>query len=81
MAYGPRRKKPITAERVERALDTLAWIISRSGPDAHLGAPLWKRLEAELARLREEEEIVAAARARVRANSAEKDTVNMLAAR
>lgn len=66
MPNRPRQKKPVTAERVERALDTLAWIISKAGPDAHMGAPLWRRLEAELERLRGEEEIIAAAQARLK---------------
>jgi hypothetical protein len=66
MPKRPRQKQPITAERVERALDTLAWIISKAGADAHMGAPLWRRLETDLERLREEEAIIAAAQARLK---------------
>lgn len=55
----------ITAATVERCLDTLAEIMERAGPRANLAVPLWKRLESELARLREEEAIVRAARARL----------------
>lgn len=60
-----RQKRPITAQRVEKVLDTLAWIMSRS-KNAHLGVPLWKRLEAELAELQDNEAIIAAARDRFR---------------
>lgn len=63
----PRRRKlePITSARVERALDNLAWVMSKSGSDAHLAAPLYKRLETELVRLRDQEAIVDAAMSRV----------------
>jgi len=63
---GPRKKKPITAARVEAGLDTLAWIMSKSR-NASMLVPLWKRLQAELERLQEEESVVAAARARLAA--------------
>ncbi|MCB1477098.1 MAG: hypothetical protein H6883_07010 [Rhodobiaceae bacterium] len=64
----PRRaaKRPITAERVEQALDTLAEIMAAAGASANLMVPVWKRLEAEHSRLRDEEDVVAAALARVR---------------
>jgi hypothetical protein len=65
-AHRPRRRKPVTAERVEKALDTLAWIMSKSGHDAHLAVPLWKRLESELERLKEEEAVIAAATSRLK---------------
>lgn len=69
---GPRPRKPkkITAERVELYLDKLAEIMANAGADAHLGVPLWKRLESELARLREEEAVVAAAKERLRRSAA-----------
>jgi hypothetical protein len=60
-----RQTRPVTAQRVEDALDTLAWLMSRS-KNAHLGVPLWKRLESELADLRDSEAIMAAARERFR---------------
>ncbi|MBN9078565.1 MAG: hypothetical protein BGN87_00365 [Rhizobiales bacterium 65-79] len=60
-----KKRRKITAADVERFLDKLAEIMSKAGADAHLGVPLWKRLERELERLREEEAIVAAARDRV----------------
>lgn len=59
------RKKPMTAARVERCLDILAGIMAGAGQNAHLGVPLWKRLERELERLRDEEAVIAAARARL----------------
>ncbi|EKF44018.1 hypothetical protein NA8A_04380 [Nitratireductor indicus C115] len=60
------RKKPITAARVERAIDTLAGVMATAGPDAPLLIPLWKRLQSELERLKEEEAILAAAMERVK---------------
>lgn len=65
MYLRPRQKKPIKAADVERGLDKLAWVMSKSR-NPHLAAPLWKRLESELERLREEEAVVAAARARLK---------------
>ena len=68
----PRKPEPITAGRVENALDILAWVMSKSR-NANRMVPLWKRLEGELARLREEEEIVAVARARAAAIQAARE--------
>lgn len=59
------RKKPMTAARVERAIDTLASVMATAGPDAPLLIPIWKRLQTELERLKDEEAILSAARARV----------------
>jgi len=64
-AIPPRKPKPVTAARVEAALDRLAEIMAAS-KRPHLGVPLYRRFEAELARLREEEATVEAARARAR---------------
>lgn len=61
----PRKKQPVTIERAERALDILAWIMSWS-KNAHLGVPLWRKLEEGLAELRDNEEVIAAARERFR---------------
>ncbi|WP_196258601.1 hypothetical protein [Pelagibacterium limicola] len=66
MINRPRQKKPVTAERVDNALDILAWVISKAGSDANLLAPIWKRLEAERERLVEEEAILNAARDRLK---------------
>ena len=43
------RGQPITIERVERALMTVAYIVARHGP---VYAPIFERLERELAELR-----------------------------
>lgn len=59
----PRKKQPVTIERAERALDILAWIMSWS-KNAHLGVPLYRKLEEGLAELRDNEEVMAAARER-----------------
>lgn len=58
-----RARKPLTIERAERALDILAWIMSGSS-NAHLGVPLWRKLEEGLAELRDNEAVVNAARER-----------------
>lgn len=65
MAAG-RKKLVITAARVELYLDKLAEIMARSPAHARNGVPLWKRLERERDRLREEEAIIAAARDRLK---------------
>lgn len=64
MTNRPRQNLPVTAERVEAALDKLAWIISNSSNPGR-AAPLWRRLEAELERLREQEAVLAAAHSRL----------------
>lgn len=61
-----KKRPPITAADVESGLDILADVMAKAGPRAHLGIPLWKRLERELERLRDEEAVLAAARERVR---------------
>lgn len=60
--------KPInlTAARIELYLDKLAEIMADPGTDARLGVKLWKRLESERDRLREEEAVLAAAQDRLR---------------
>lgn len=68
MSLGRKTKKPMTAARVEGALHTLEEIMSQSSR-ANMMVPIWKMLTAELDRLREEEAIVAAVRARVRQSS------------
>lgn len=59
------KRRPVTAARVEEALDKLAWVMSIA-PKPALAIPLWKRLERERDRLREEEATVAAALARLK---------------
>lgn len=60
------RKKPMTAARVEHAIDTLASVMASAGSDATLLIPIWKRLQTELERLKDEEAIIAEARERLR---------------
>lgn len=63
----PRKKAPMTVERVENALDILARIMAGAKrEEAALAAPLWKRLESELERLRDVDDIVSKAINRVR---------------
>lgn len=62
-----RKKKPMTAERVENALDILARIMAGAPKgEAVLMVPLWKRLEAELETLRDSDDVVQMAMNRFR---------------
>lgn len=65
----PAKRKPITAARVEQALDNLADLMSKS-KHAQMLVPIWKRLERELARLHDEEAVIAMAKSRAAAKSA-----------
>lgn len=57
-----RKKKPMTAERVENALDILAGIMAKAPKgEAVLLVPIWKRLETELEALRDAEDVVSLA--------------------
>lgn len=58
------RAQPITVERIERALDILANIMVRSGPDGRVYLPLFENLEQELAALRAEEDVMSRVKAR-----------------
>lgn len=65
-----RKKAPMTAERVENALDILAKIMAGAPKgEAVLGVPLWQRLEAELEQLRDAEDVVAKAINRVKSRT------------
>ena len=62
-----RKKKPMTAERVENALDILAGIMAKAPKgEAVLLVPIWKRLETELEALRDAEDVVSMALRRVK---------------
>ncbi len=62
-----RKKPPMTADRVENALDILARIMAGARKDeALLYVPMWKFLEAELEKLRDAEDVVAMAINRVK---------------
>jgi len=61
-----RPEKPITIERIERALDRLAEIMVDLGGDGPRCLPIYRRLEQELAALRETENEMSAVRERVR---------------
>lgn len=47
--------KPVTAERIERALDSLAEIIVNAGRKGTAYLPIYKRLKDELGKLKDEE--------------------------
>jgi hypothetical protein len=59
-----KKRRPITAARCEEALDKLAWLMSVAD-HPELVVPLWKRMERERDRLREEEATIAAALSRL----------------
>lgn len=60
------RTEPVTPARIERALDTLANIMVRSGPEGRAYLPLFENLEQELAKLRAEEDAMSRVRARAK---------------
>lgn len=53
--------RPITAERIERALRAVARIVARPGGEAYI--PIFERLERELAERQHQQSAVARARA------------------
>lgn len=55
---------PVTAERIERALDGLAGIIVARGAGGEVFLPIYRRLEDELARCRETDNLMRAVRDR-----------------
>ncbi|MGO6998275.1 hypothetical protein [Rhizobium leguminosarum] len=67
-----RRDKPITAKRIERALDRLAEIMVRLGDEGQKCLPIYKRLEAELATYRALERDMAAVRERAKRSKAQR---------
>ncbi len=72
MVKSRKKKKPMTAERVEDALDILAGIMAKApNGEAVLLVPIWKRLETELEILRDSEDVVSRAlnRAKTRAHT------------
>ncbi len=65
-----RKKKPMTAERVENALDILAGIMAKApNGEAVLLVPIWKRLETELEALRDAEDVVSLALKRAKSRT------------
>lgn len=66
-SWATRPMPPITAERIETYLDLVARLMNKAGRDAELYLPIWRRLELELAKRREADALLAAARARLAA--------------
>lgn len=58
--------KPVTIERIERALDRLAEIMIDLGEDGPKCLPIYERLETELATLRDSDDKMAAVRERAK---------------
>lgn len=64
------QSEPITVERIERALDTLALVMVQSGEEGSVYLPIYQRLERELTELRAEEDAMSRVLARVRRSMA-----------
>lgn len=64
------QSEPITVERIECALDTLALVMVRSGEEGRVYLPLYQNLEQELTKLRAEEDAMSSVLARVRRSTA-----------
>ena len=64
-SWATRPLPPITAERIEQYLDFLAGVMAKAGRHAEGFLPIWRRLELELAKRREVEALLAAAKARL----------------
>ena len=62
----PSQPKPVTAERIEKALDGLAGIIAAAGEAGRVYLPIYVRLERDLADMREDDATMAAALARAK---------------
>jgi hypothetical protein len=58
--------KPLTVERLERALDLLAAEVIAFGDRGRELLPMYKRLETELANMRAEADLMVAVRARLK---------------
>lgn len=61
--------RPVTVERIERGLDTLALAIERAGKKGRLYLPIFERLESERDRLLAENDIMARVQERLRRSS------------
>lgn len=66
------QQEPITAERIERALDRLAEIIVKLGDEGRKCLPIYKRLESELANARAQEDDMALVFARAKRSKDQK---------
>lgn len=63
IAYTP---KPVTAERIERALDVLARIMIELGEEGLRCLPIYERLEKELAAIKSGQDKMAAVQERAK---------------
>lgn len=66
MSRRPHRPEPVTAERIERALDGLARIMVDAGAAGRAYLPIFVRLERELADMRDADDAMAAVLDRVK---------------
>lgn len=65
MTRHPRQPEPVTAERIERALDGLARLMVDAGVAGRVYLPIFVRLERELAKFRAEDDAMARVRGRL----------------
>jgi hypothetical protein len=65
-SWATRKLPPLTSAEIERHLDLVAWLMDKASGKAHLFLPIWRRLELELAKQKEAETMIEAARQRLR---------------
>lgn len=65
--------KPVTRQQIEDGLDRLSEIIVAIGKDGHKLLPIYKRLESELAKLKEQDTDMSAIFARAAGLKARKE--------
>lgn len=61
-----KKEMPLTADRVERALDGLAEIMVKLGPEGRKCLPIYESIEKDLAVMRSAEDKMAAVRERAK---------------
>lgn len=60
------KPQPVTAERIENALDTLARLMIDLGPEGERCIPIFERLEQELAAIKSGQDKMSAVRDRLK---------------
>lgn len=64
-SWATRPLPPVTVADIERYLDTVARLMDKAGRKADLYLPIWRRLQLELKKRQEADELLAEARARL----------------
>lgn len=74
LSWATRPLPPVTVEEIERHLDLVADLMDKAGRDAELLLPIWRRVQLELAKRKEADGLLAAARARLAQSQAKRST-------